>query len=389
MVTVGGMEGLYLTLLAILNRGDEVIIPAPYWINYVQMVCMCSGEPIITAPVSTNDLSISIENIRKAITPKTKAIILNTPSNPSGKIISDDSIQQIAQIAIDNDLIVITDEVYKTLLYDNAHFKSIVTCDKMKERTVVINSLSKEFCMTGWRLGYVAAPSELISAMTMFQENIAACAPLPSQYAAIEALRNSEKYSAGMIEEFTLRRNVLLEEVAKIKTITVDAPQGTFYAMLNIKSTGLKSEEFAYALLEKEQVAVVPGITYGDCCEDFIRIAFTLDIYKIKEGIQEKKGKKIVVADLTSIEDTICKYFVICQGNSPSQVSAIVDSIKEFTRKGADSKPYAIDGLRNAEWVAMDYADVLVHVFLPETRAFYNLEHLWADAKLTQIPDLD
>ena len=112
-------------------------------------------------------------------------------------------------------------------------------------------------------------------------------------------------------------------------------------------------------------------------------------IEKIKEGIQEKKGKKIVVADLTSIEDTICKYFVICQGNSPSQVSAIVDSIKEFTRKGADSKPYAIDGLQNAEWVAMDYADVLVHVFLPETRDFYNLEHLWADAKLTQIPDLD
>ena len=108
-------------------------------------------------------------------------------------------------------------------------------------------------------------------------------------------------------------------------------------------------------------------------------------IEKIKEGIQEKKGKKIIVADLTSIEDTICKYFVICQGNSPSQVSAIVDSIKEFTRKGADSKPYAIDGLRNAEWVAMDYADVLVHVFLPETRDFYNLEHLWADAKLTQI----
>ena len=104
-------------------------------------------------------------------------------------------------------------------------------------------------------------------------------------------------------------------------------------------------------------------------------------IEKIKEGIQEKKGKKIIVADLTSIEDTICKYFVICQGNSPSQVSAIVDSIKEFTRKGADSKPYAIDGLRNAEWVAMDYADVLVHVFLPETRAFYNLEHLWADVK--------
>ena len=112
-------------------------------------------------------------------------------------------------------------------------------------------------------------------------------------------------------------------------------------------------------------------------------------IEKIKEGIQEKKGKNIVIADLTKIEDTICKYFVICQGNSPSQVSAIVDSIKESARKGAGSKPFAVDGLRSAEWVAMDYADVLVHVFLPEARAFYNLEHLWADAKLTQIPDLD
>ena len=112
-------------------------------------------------------------------------------------------------------------------------------------------------------------------------------------------------------------------------------------------------------------------------------------VKKITEGIQEKKGRNIVIADLTNIEDTICKYFVICPGNSPSQVGAIVDSIKEFTRKGADSKPFAVDGLRNAEWVAMDYSDVLVHVFLPEVRSFYNLEHLWADAKLTQIPDLD
>lgn len=139
MVTVGGMEGLYLTLLAILNRGDEVIIPAPYWINYVQMVCMCSGEPIITAPVSTNDLSISIENIRKAITPKTKAIILNTPSNPSGRIISDDSIQQIAQIAIENDLIVITDEVLQnTSFMIMLISKVLLHATTMKERTVVI-----------------------------------------------------------------------------------------------------------------------------------------------------------------------------------------------------------------------------------------------------------
>lgn len=288
MITVGGMEALYLALLAILDKGDEVIIPAPYWINYEQMVCMCNGIPIIVNPNNPNDLSLSIENIKKAVTSKTKVIILNTPNNPSGLIISDSALQQIAEIAIENNLIVITDEVYKTLLYDNIRFKSIATLKNMKERTVIINSLSKEFCMTGWRLGYAAAPAELISAMTMFQENIAACAPLPSQYAAIEALRHPE-YSKGMIEEFTRRKDSLIKEVSKIKGIKVNIPQGTFYAMLNIKSTGLRSEEFAYTLLEKEQVAVVPGITYGECCEGFIRIAFTLEISKIEEGIQRIK----------------------------------------------------------------------------------------------------
>ena len=285
MITVGGMEALYLALLAILDKGDEVIIPAPYWINYEQMVCMCNGIPIIVNPNNPNDLSLSIENIKKAVTSKTKVIILNTPNNPSGLIISDSALQQIAEIAIENNLIVITDEVYKTLLYDNIRFKSIATLKNMKERTVIINSLSKEFCMTGWRLGYAVAPAEL---MTMFQENIAACAPLPSQYAAIEALRHPE-YSKGMIEEFTRRKDSLIKEVSKIKGIKVNIPQGTFYAMLNIKSTGLKSEEFAYTLLEKEQVAVVPGITYGECCEGFIRIAFTLEISKIEEGIQRIK----------------------------------------------------------------------------------------------------
>lgn len=288
MITVGGMEALYLALLAILDKGDEVIIPAPYWINYEQMVCMCNGIPIIVNPNNPNDLSLSIENIKKAVTSKTKVMILNTPNNPSGLIISDSALQQIAEIAIENNLIVITDEVYKTLLYDNIRFRSIATLKNMKERTVIINSLSKEFCMTGWRLGYAAAPAELISAMTMFQENIAACAPLPSQYAAIEALRHPE-YSKGMIEEFTRRKDSLIKEVSKIKGIKVNIPQGTFYAMLNIKSTGLKSEEFAYTLLEKEQVAVVPGITYGECCEGFIRIAFTLEISKIEEGIQRIK----------------------------------------------------------------------------------------------------
>lgn len=286
IVTVGGMEGLYLALLGLINSGDEVIIPAPYWINYTQMVQMCGGNPIIVKPKSETDLSVSVDNIEKAITDKTKVIIINTPSNPSGIVITKDELQNIADLSIKHNLIVLTDEVYKRLIYDGKEFHSISNLAEMKDRTVIINSLSKEFCMTGWRLGYVTAPKELIAVMTMLQENIAACAPLPSQYAAIEALTHRDEYSKMMINVFSRRKNVLIEEFSKIKALTVREPDATFYAMVNIKSTGLGSEEFAFRLLEKSHVAVVPGITYGECCEGFVRIAFTLEEGLIREGVR-------------------------------------------------------------------------------------------------------
>lgn len=286
IVTVGGMEGLFLALLGIINTNDEVLIPAPYWINYVQMVQMCGGTPVIVNPKSRTDLSVSIENIKNAISDKTKAIIINTPSNPSGIVITKEELEEIADLAIKNDLIVITDEVYKKLIYDNNKFYSISNFPKMRERTVVINSLSKEFCMTGWRLGYVAAPKELVAVMTMMQENVAACAPLPSQYAAIEALSHREDYSRNMIDFFTKRKNILVEGIRKIDKLSIREPDATFYAMINISKTGLNSEEFAYQLLEKAHVAVVPGITYGKCCEDFIRIAFTINENMIEEGVK-------------------------------------------------------------------------------------------------------
>ena len=285
LVSVGGMEGLYLSLLAILNSDDEVLIPMPYWINYGQMVQMCGAIPIYVESKSRDDLSISIENIRRSITKKTKAIIINTPSNPSGLVINDSDLKEIAKIAIENDLYVIADEVYKKIIFDGKKFNSIITIKDMKERTILINSLSKEFCMTGYRLGYVAAPENIIALMTALQENIAACAPLPSQYAAIEALANDDLYSKNSVGEYEKRKNVLVEEIKKINKLSMREPEATFYAMINIKKTGLKSEEFAYKLLEKEHVAVVPGITYGECCEGFIRVAFTIDENKIREGI--------------------------------------------------------------------------------------------------------
>lgn len=288
LVSVGGMEGIYLTLLSILNPGDEVIIPAPYWINYSQMVQMCGCKPIIVDPESENDLSISIDNIQHAISPKTKAIVINTPSNPSGIVISEQKLAEIAALSITNDLYVIADEVYRKLVYKNK-FCSISSFPGMKERTILVNSLSKEFCMTGWRLGYVTAPEAIINVMTRLQENVAACAPLPSQYAAIEALSHNDEYSRNMISEYERRKNALVEEISHISQLSMREPEATFYAMINIKATKMSSVDFAYKLLEDVHVALVPGITYGQCCEGYVRIAFTIEEVLIREGIRRIK----------------------------------------------------------------------------------------------------
>jgi aminotransferase len=286
MVSVGAMEGLYLAFLAILNEGDEVIIPAPYYVNYVQMVQMCHAIPVIVDKPTDEPLSFNVDDIEKAITAKTKVIIINTPSNPSGKLIPDHKIRAIADLAKKYDLTVISDEVYKRLIYGNTVFKSIVGIEGMRERTVLVNSLSKEFCMTGYRLGYVLAPEELIAAMTKLQENVAACAPLPSQHAGIEALSGKEDYSKNMVDVFTERRNILYEGLNKLPLIKCHLPEATFYMMVDISQTGMKSIEFAHTLLEKAHVAVVPAIAYGKSCDNYIRIAFTIDNEYIQEGIR-------------------------------------------------------------------------------------------------------
>lgn len=285
IVTVGAMEGLYLTLLSILDPNDEVIIPAPYYVNYVQMVSLCHATPIVIDNPEAEELSFNIEDVEKAVTTNTKAIIINTPSNPSGKVIPWNKIEALAEIAKKNNLIVIADEVYKCLMYDNAKFKSIVSIDGMRDRTVLVNSLSKEFCMTGWRIGYVLAPKELIATMTKLQENVCACAPLPSQYAAIEALSGNGNYSKDMVDIFTRRRNVLYEGLSKIPGLRCNKPEATFYMMVDISSTGLSSYDFCCKLIESVHVACVPGVAYGNSCDNYIRVAFTLDESKIKEGI--------------------------------------------------------------------------------------------------------
>ena len=285
IVTVGAMEGLYLSLLALIDEGDEVIIPAPYYVNYVQMVNMCHGKPIVVEN-HEDPLRISIDAIKAALTSRTKLILLNTPSNPTGKVVTANELNEIALIAKEKDILVVTDEVYKCLIYNGIRPQSIASLPDMKERVIYINSMSKEFCMTGWRLGYVMGPKEIIAAMTKLQENVVACAPLPSQYAAIEAMRTDVDYSANMAMIFARRRDVLVDEFRKITKLHCLPPESTFYAMVDISKTGMKSEEFAYELLKAVQVAVVPGVTYGKMCDNYVRLAFTLNEDKIIEGIR-------------------------------------------------------------------------------------------------------
>ena len=286
MVTVGAMEGLYLALLSITNPGDEYIIPAPYYVNYGQMVHMCGGVPVIVDKPAEEPLSFRVEDIEAAINPKTKAIIINTPSNPSGKIIPWNKIEKLAELAKKHDLYVISDEVYKCLIYGENKFKSIVSIEGMRERTILTNSLSKEFCMTGWRIGYVLANKEIVANMTKLQENICACAPLPSQYAAIEALSSKEDYSANMKSIFSERRDALVSGINSIKGLSCTPPDATFYLMVDISKTGLKSFDFACKLLESVHVAVVPGVTYGQSCDNYVRIAFTKNVDVINQGVE-------------------------------------------------------------------------------------------------------
>lgn len=285
-VSVGAMEGLYLALLALLNPGDEVIIPAPYYVNYTQMVAMCHAKPVIVDNPEVTDLTYRLEDIERAITSRTRAIMINTPSNPTGRVLSQEMLAGIAEIAKKHDLVVIADEVYKCLIYDKQPWRSIAHIEGMRERTILVNSLSKEFCMTGYRIGYVLGPSEVITAMTKLQENVAACAPLPSQYAAIEALGSTEDYSKDMVRIFTERKECIVSGISAIEGLTCREPDATFYLMVDISSTGMNSVDFAIALLKARHVAVVPGITYGKCCDHYIRIAFTRELDYIREGVK-------------------------------------------------------------------------------------------------------
>lgn len=286
IVTVGAMEAAYLSLWSLLDPGDEAIIVAPFWINYKEVVKSLGAAPVLVNTREEDNFVVRPEDIEKKITSSTKVLILNSPSNPTGAIIPGNVLDKIAQLAVKYDLTVISDEIYSHLVYDNKKVESIVTRSGMRQRTVVVNGFSKRYAMTGYRVGWAVAPANLIKVMTQMTENIVACTPLPSQYAAIEAL-NDRTDEAYIRREFEKRRNCVMDEIAKIPEISSVGIPATFYGFLNVSKSGMTGEEFAMSLLKSKQVALVHGSAYGgEAYKDFVRIAFTMDCQILQEAFR-------------------------------------------------------------------------------------------------------
>lgn len=279
LVSVGGMEALFLTLASIVNKGDEVIIFGPYYVNYFQMTKMLGGVPVVVNALA--DSKLVIEELKCKVSERTTAIIINSPCNPTGRIVDQSIVDAVASLSMEHDFYVISDEVYSSLVYEGVN-TSIIRYPECRDRSILIDSVSKRFSMTGYRLGFAVADAGLIAAMTKMQENVAACAPLPSQYAAIEAY--SSQQTTKIRDAFKKRRDSLCSVLSKTEKLSFEYPSATFYLFVDISHTGFHSEEFCYKLLEEKHVAVVPGKAYGGSYDSFVRIAFTQDVSILVEA---------------------------------------------------------------------------------------------------------
>ena len=275
IVTNGGMGALSLLFLVLLNKGDEILIQDPQWLNYVAQVAYCDGTAVRVPTDLEHNFEMQPEAIEKLITPHTKALMINTPNNPTGSVMTRETMAKIAKLAVKHDLLVISDDVYNTLLYAGEEAPCIASFPGMKERTVIVNSFSKSYAMTGWRIGFVAAPAEIVDRMTKCQENFNACANAPGQYAATVALDHPE-LCEELRQIFERRRSILLDGLAKIDGIRCNRPNGAFYVFADISSFGLSSVEFCNRLLDEQKVVCIPGSAFGECGEGFIRIAYNL-----------------------------------------------------------------------------------------------------------------
>ena len=280
LVTVGGSEAIDLALRAIVEPGDEILIATPCYVSYEPCVTLAGGIVKTIDLKNENEFRLKKDELLNAITPKTKALIINFPNNPTGAIMEYNDLKEIADICIEKDILVISDEIYAELSYFNNHV-SIASIDKMKERCIVINGFSKAFSMTGWRLGYVMGPKEIIAQMTKIHQFCIMCAPTTSQYAAIEALKNGDNDVINMREAYDERRRYLLSRL-KSMNLPCFTPKGAFYVFPDIRRFNMTSEEFCMKLLDEEKVVVVPGDAFGKSGEGFVRISYAYSIEDLK-----------------------------------------------------------------------------------------------------------
>lgn len=285
LVTNGGKHSLYNLMMALIEPGDEVIIPAPYWLSYPEMVKLASGKPVIVRTDASTGYKITPEQLTRAITPKTKLFVLNSPSNPTGMVYTPAEIKALAEVIVDRDILVVADEIYEKIIYDDAQHVSIGSLGKeIFDRTLISSGFAKAYSMTGWRIGYLAGPIELIKATSTIQGHSTSNVCTFAQYGAISALESSQESVEKMRQAFAQRRQVIFELLDAVPGISCIKPDGAFYMFVNISKTGMNSLEFCDAFLEQQQVAVIPGIAFG--ADDHIRLSYATDLGTIKKAVE-------------------------------------------------------------------------------------------------------
>ncbi len=298
VVSTGAKQSLANTFLAILNPGDEVIVSTPYWVSYPELIKLADGKPVFVEGDEKSNYKFTKENLEKAVTAKTKAIVLNTPNNPTGTIYNKEELEVIADFAKKYNIIIISDEMYEKLIYDNENHISIASLSKdAYERTIVINGLSKSYAMTGWRIGYCAASEKIAKLMISIQSHVTSNVCSITQYAALEALNGPQDEITKMINEFEKRRNYMINRIESIDNLSIVKPKGAFYIMINIENCLGKeingkilndSMEFCASLLENEKLAVIPGKAFG--LNNYIRVSYATSMEAIKEGLNRIKS---------------------------------------------------------------------------------------------------
>lgn len=286
MITVGGMEAITMCLIATINPGDEVIIPDPGFSNYVGQVMIAGAVPVPVPVYEENDFNVKAEDIEKVITPKTRAILLNSPSNPLGSVICKEEIMKIAEIVKKYNLVVYSDEVYDKLIFDGVEYFSMAQVPEVRDQVFVINSFSKAYAMTGWRIGYIVGNKETIAAMPKLQEGLVSCVSTFTQRAALEAYTGDQKAVEQMHADYLRRRDILIDGLNDIPGITCKKSPGSFYAFANIKALGVSSQQFAEELVKNAGVVVVPGSAFGKMGEGYFRTVFANSDENLKEAVK-------------------------------------------------------------------------------------------------------